>query len=144
MKSPIGEDLTNVFIVEDHNLVRRAMGQMIQRTPGLSLCGEAATAEAALAKIPACKPQLVLIDISLPGMNGIDLIRVLHEKYPSMLLLALSGHDESVYGALAIHAGARGYVMKGKREKVMEAIRHISNDHIYVSDKLRAILDGTV
>ena len=125
------QDVINVFIVEDHKIMRRVMGQMIRSTPGLNLCGEAASAEAALVQIPTCWPQLVLIDISLPDMNGIELIRILHEKYPDMLLLAVSGHDESVYGVQAIHAGARGFVMKGAVEKVREAIRHIHNGLYY-------------
>jgi YesN/AraC family two-component response regulator len=79
-------------------MVRRLTGKWIQRTPGLSLCGEAASAEAALVQIPDCQSQLVLVDVSLPGMSGIELIRILHEAYPNMLLLALSGHDERMYG----------------------------------------------
>lgn len=137
-------DVTSVFIVEDHKVVRRVIGQLIQRSPDLSLCGEAPSAEAALAQIPACQPQLVLVDISLPGMNGMELIRILHEQYPDMWTLALSAHDESIYASQAIRAGARGYVMKEKTENLLEAIRQIRRGNIYLSDKLRPILDGSV
>jgi DNA-binding NarL/FixJ family response regulator len=116
MKPHSSQDVTNVFIVEDHKIIRRVLGKLIQSTPGLNLYGEAASAEAALAQIPTCQPQLVLIDVSLPDINGIELIGILHEKYPDMLLLAVSGHDESMYGIQAINAGARGYVMKGRVE----------------------------
>jgi DNA-binding NarL/FixJ family response regulator len=143
MSQPNTLDITDVFIVEDHKMVRHVLGQLIQRAPDLNLCGEAPSAEEALVQIPDCQPQLVLVDVSLPGMNGIDLIRILHEKYPDMLLLALSGHDESVYGAMAIRAGARGYVMKGKIEEAQEAIRRVLNGDIYLSDNMRAILDGS-
>ena len=133
-------DSIRVLIVEDHELVRRALKKLIQRSSVSTWCGEAASAEAALDLIPECRPQLVLIDISLPGMNGIELIHVLHEKYPDLWLLALSAHDESVYGVRAIEAGAHGYVMKEKVDKVLEAIRQVSNGHLYVSDALRAVL----
>jgi DNA-binding NarL/FixJ family response regulator len=139
-----GEDVTSVFIVEDHKILRRVMTQLIQRTPSLRLCGTAASAEAALEQIPTCRPQLVLIDVSLPGMNGIELIRILHGKYPDLMLLAVSGHDESVYGAQAIAAGARGYVMKGEVEKIREAIRQVRNGHIYLSDTVRAVLNNSI
>ena len=138
------ENVISVFIVEDHKMVRRVMGQLIQRSPDLNLCGEAPSAEAALAQIPACQPQLVLVDISLPGMNGIELIRILHEQYPEMWTLALSAHDESIYASQALRAGARGYVMKEKTENLLEAIRQVRNGDIYLSDKLRTILDGSV
>ncbi|MCI0394247.1 MAG: response regulator transcription factor [Chloroflexi bacterium] len=132
---------TAVFIVEDHEIMRRMLAKIIQYTSGLTLCGEAASAEAALKQIPDCQPQLVLIDVSLPGMDGIELIGILSQQNPDLLLLAVSGHDENVYAADALRAGARGYVMKGKLEKLEEAIRHVCNGGIYVSDAVRAILD---
>lgn len=139
-----GQTETLVFIVEDHHLVRRMLGKLIQHNPGFTLCGEADSAEAALAQIPDCHPQLVLVDISLPGMNGIELIHILHERYPRILVLALSGHDESVYALSALEAGARGYVMKEKPHKVAEAIHHVRDGGIYVSDKVQALLDDSL
>ena len=136
------EEVIQVFIVEDHELVRRTTARFIQKTAGLALCGEAGSAEAALAQIPNCQPQLILIDVSLPGMSGIDLIQILHEKYPAVWLLALSGHDESVYGVKAIRAGAHGYIMKDRASQLLEAIHQISNGRLYVSDTLQAILDN--
>ena len=76
------EDETSIFIVEDHRLVRHMLGKLIRRNPDFTLCGRAATGEAALEQIPACQPKLVLVDVSLPGIDGIELIRILHERYP--------------------------------------------------------------
>jgi DNA-binding NarL/FixJ family response regulator len=121
------EGSIRVFIVEDHHLVRRVMGKWVGRTPGLVLCGEAASAEVALEKIPECRPRLALVDISLPGMTGIELIHILHEKYPDLWLLALSAHDKSLYGEMAVGAGAREYIMKDKVEQVQEAIGRLLN-----------------
>jgi DNA-binding NarL/FixJ family response regulator len=131
----------SVFIVEDHDLVRRMLGKLIRRNPELTLCGESPSAEEALLEIPDCQPQLVLVDVSLPGLNGIELIRILHEKYPQMWVLAISGHDESVYAKPALQAGARGYVMKGKIENVEEAIRQVRDGEIYVSEAMQTRLN---
>jgi DNA-binding NarL/FixJ family response regulator len=141
---PGNQDVTDVFIVEDHKIVRRVIGQLIRRIPDLRLCGEAASAEVAQIQISECQPQLVLIDVSLPGMNGIELIRILHEQYPSMLLLALAAHDESFDANRAIRAGARGDLMKEKAENWLEALRCVIGGELYVSDKVRAILDGSI
>lgn len=130
-----------VFIVEDHDAVRKMLGRLIQRSDGLSLCGQAESAEAALEQLPACDVQLVLVDVSLPGTDGIELIRILHERYPDLLSLAISGHDESVYAIPALRAGARGYVMKGEVLKVAEAIRHVRDGGIYASEEVREKLD---
>lgn len=135
-------ELLAVFLVEDHDVMRRMLGKMIRRAPDLALCGEAASAEVALAEILASGAQLVLVDISLPGMDGIELIRILHEQRPQLLTLAVSGHDESVYGVRALRAGARGYVLKGELLKVAEAIRQVRDGGLYASDRVRAGLDG--
>lgn len=134
-------EAVKVFIVEDHPAVRKMLGRLIRRSDGLALCGEAGSAEAALEQIPACGAQLVLVDISLPGMDGIELIRVLHDRYPHLLSLAISGHDEGVYAVPALRAGAHGYVMKGEVLKVGEAIRQVRNGEVYASDEVRAKLD---
>jgi DNA-binding NarL/FixJ family response regulator len=133
--------VTCVFIVEDHPAVRKMLRQFIRRTEGLALCAEADSAEAALEQIPASGAQLVLVDVSLPGMDGIELIRILHERYPHLLSLVLSGHDESVYAVPALRAGARGYVMKGEILNLVEAIRHVCNGGIYASHAVRAKLN---
>ena len=143
MKKPDTGNKTSVFLVEDHNLVRRVMGQLIQRDPSLTLCGTAPTAEIALALIPDLNPQLTVVDISLPGMNGIELIHLLHQKYPHMRLLALSGHDESIYGAPVMQAGGHGYVMKGKVDEIEEALHQVSRGSTYLSPQLRAILNSS-
>lgn len=133
---------TSVFIVEDHEVVRRVLSQFIERLPDFNLCGVAATAEAALVQIPDYQPQLVLVDVSLPGMSGIELIRILHEQYPAMWTLAVSAHEEGVYAGQALNAGARGYVMKGKTEQLREALRQVSSGNIYLSERMEIMLNG--
>lgn len=127
---------TRTFIVEDHTVFRQMLGKLVDHISGLTLCGAAATAEAALAQIPDCDPEFVLIDISLPDMNGIELIRILHQQYPNLSLLAISGHEEKVYAVSALKAGARGYVMKGKMEQVKRAIIGVCRGEIYASSEI--------
>lgn len=144
MMSQSNEDKTiRVFIVEDHEMVRNVLSKLINFSDGLTLCGVADSAEQALELIPASRPDLVLADVSLPGLSGIELIQILSEKYPDLWLLALSAHDESVYGVRAIEAGARGYVMKDQVNKLLKAIRLVSTGGLYVSDRLKAILDNS-
>ena len=122
-------------------MVRQMLGKLIGRTAGFSLWGEAASAEDALEKVASGAPDLVLADVSLPGMDGIELIRALHAAYPDLLMLAISGHDESMYAVSALRAGARGYVLKGKLSSVADALRQVNSGDIYASDIVRAILE---
>lgn len=131
-----------VFIVEDHELVRNLLGKLIEQTPDLALNGSAGTAEEALEQISRSLPQIVLIDVSLPGMDGIELIGIISERWPDMRTLAVSGHDEALYAKAALRAGARGYVMKGQVLQIAEAIRTVRSGEIYLSEEMRQELDG--
>lgn len=130
-----------IYIVEDHDIVRNLLVQLVERTPGVSLVGVAASAEEALEHIPARRPRLVLVDVSLPGMDGIDLIRLLHDRWPDIRTLAISGHDEALYAAATLNAGAHGYVMKGNVIQITEAIQRILEGEIYLSPQLRDLLN---
>jgi DNA-binding NarL/FixJ family response regulator len=134
-------DSVKVYIIEDHEIMRQTLSKVIARLPGFSLCGSAASAEAALEQIPTVNPQFVMVDVSLPDMDGIELIAILHKRYPDILLLSVSGHDESVYAVSAIQAGAGGYVMKGDMVKLVEAIRAVSDGGTYTSDKVGLALE---
>ena len=130
-----------VFIVEDHDMVRHMLSRWVKRASGLNLCGEAQSAEEALQHIPERHPDLLLVDISLPQANGIELIGMLQAQYPDLLILALSGHDESIYAVPALRAGAQGYLMKGDVDKLGEAIKQIRSGGIYASEAVRALLE---
>ena len=120
-------------------MVRQLLGKLIEQSPGLTLGGSAASAEEALDLFSNDhRPDLVLVDISLPGMDGIELIGIIAERWPEILSLAVSGHDESLYARAAFKAGARGYVMKGKLVSVREAIRQVADGGRYVSEELGA------
>jgi len=109
----------------------------LEAEPDIQICGQASNAEDALSIAEAEEPDLVIVDISLPGMSGLELIKHMHAIRPSILTLVVSRHDESLYAERAIRAGARGYVMKLEAGKVMmKAVRRVLNGGIYVSEEI--------
>lgn len=117
--------MKRVFVVEDHLVMRQMLATLIGRMPSLELCGEADSAEKALQEIPAASPDIILIDVSLPGMNGIELARHLRAEQPDLPILFLSGHDESVYAEQALQVGAQGYTMKGDPMAIINALQGV-------------------
>src|SRR4030081_2200140 len=95
-----------VFIVDDHPIVREGLAQMINREPDLSVCGDAEDMHAALEAIELQKSQILIVDISLNGPDGLDLLKNIRAKDPSLPVLILSMHDESIYAERALRAGA--------------------------------------
>ena len=126
-----------VFIVDDHPLVRQGLAQIIDSQENLELCGEAEDAPSAMRGIETRKPDVVIVDISLQGNNGLELIKnvkAIHENIP---ILVFSMHDESIYAQRALRAGAKAYVMKKEpSDKIVEAINRILKGEIYVSARV--------
>jgi DNA-binding NarL/FixJ family response regulator len=133
----------SILIVDDHPIMREGLAQLINNEPDLTVCGEAESAEEALSRVEATKPDLVLADITLPGKSGIELIKDLQAVRPGLEVLVLSMHDESLYAERVLRAGGRGYIMKQEGgRKLMAAIRHVLGGQVYVSENMSArILD---
>lgn len=113
-----------IFIVEDHPVIRQAYMLMLEHEAGLVVCGMAETAEEALEFLRAMPCDLVLADMSLPGMDGIELIERLLVEHPALRVLVVSGHDEAVFGERARNAGARAYLNKHDlAETLVDTIR---------------------
>ena len=126
-----------VFLVDDHPIVRQGLALFIEREPDLMVCGEAEDATSALQAIREAAPDFVILDISLNGPDGLELLKTLRVRYPNLPALVLSMHDESVYAERALRAGANGYIMKQEAaDKVITAIRHILGGDVYLSDRL--------
>jgi DNA-binding NarL/FixJ family response regulator len=126
-----------IFIVDDHPMMRQGLVQLIGAEKDLSICGEAENAERALDAINSLKPDLVLADISLPGKNGLELIKDFQAHQPGLPVLVISMHDESLYAGRVLRAGGRGYIMKQEGgKKLMQAIRQVLAGKIYVSEKM--------
>ena len=128
-----------ILIVDDHPMMREGLRTLISRERDLIVCGEAETAGQALDAVAKLKPDLVLADITLPGPNGIELIKDICALQQGMLILVISMHDESLYAERVLRAGARGYIMKQESgPTMMQAIRQVLAKRIYLSDKMSA------
>jgi len=126
-----------VLVVDDHPIVREGLAQMINREPDLAVCGEAADAQTTLQLIADLRPDILIVDISLNGPDGLDLLKEIRTKDPSLPVLILSMHDESIYAERALRAGANGYIMKQEAtDNVLGALRRILNREIYVSTRI--------
>ena len=126
-----------VLLVDDHPIVRQGLALLIDREPDLSVCGEAEGAHAAFHAIETLRPDLVVLDISLSGPDGLDVLKEIRVKTENLPVLILSMHDESIYAERAMRAGANGYIMKQEAtEKVLVALRRILAGEIYVSDRI--------
>ncbi|MFW5973190.1 MAG: response regulator [Bacteroidota bacterium] len=122
---------TNIFIVEDHPYMREILRQYLEMEDDFEICGVAETAEIALESIPLASPDLVLVDVSLPGMSGIELVTRLRAADPDVACLMLSGHGERSHVRRAAEAGARGYVLKSDTSELSAAIRRVATDKSY-------------
>lgn len=126
-----------VFVVDDHPIVRQGLSQLINREADLVVCGEAEDAHQALDGIAPTKPDIVIVDVSLVGPDGIELLKTIRSRDSKLPVLILSMHDESLYAERALRAGANGYIMKQEAtERVLIAIRQILAGEMYVSDRM--------
>ena len=124
-----------LLVVDDHPVIRKGLTKVLDLEPDLEVCGEADNAGQALAALRAGTFDLALVDISLRGVSGIDLLKDLKIHWPELPVLILSMHDEMLYAERALRAGARGYVMKQEPlAHVLTAIRRVLRGHIFVSE----------
>ena len=126
-----------IFIVEDHPNLRKLLTVALEIKEGFEPCGTAGTAEDALRRIDDVNPKIILIDLSLPGMSGAELIAQLQEAAPALRCLVFSGHGEAGYVEQAFDAGACGYVMKGDFDELHTAIEQARRGERYVSPVLQ-------
>ena len=126
-----------VFLVDDHPIVREGLGLLINGEADLMVCGESDGGTAILQTIGQLRPDIVVLDISLNGPDGIDLLKMLRITDPGLPVLILSMHDESTYAERTLRAGGNGYIMKQEAtEKVLTAIRRILRGEVYLSERL--------
>ena len=139
---PVKPAPKRIIIVDDHPLFRKGIEQLINNSDdGFVMCGEAGNAADGMDAIRKIKPDLVIVDVSLPGANGIELIKNIRTEFPKLAVLTLSMHDESLYALRAIKAGAQGYVMKEEAlENVITAIREVLAGRPYLSKAMSAKL----
>jgi DNA-binding NarL/FixJ family response regulator len=130
---------TRILIVDDHPMTRSGLVHLINHQPEMVVDGEAEDAAQALDLLASKRPDLMLIDITLPGKSGLELIKDVKAMHPDLPMLVLSMHDESLYADRVLRAGARGYITKHEGgDKLMGAIRHVLSGRIYVSESMSA------
>jgi len=136
--------MKRVLIVDDHPLVRTGFVQLISDEPDLEVCGEAADENEALEIVASTGPDLVIIDLSLAGGSGINLIERIKAHHSNVAMLVASMHDESLFAERVLTAGALGYINKQEApNNIIRAIHRVLEGKVYVSDKLtERLLDG--
>lgn len=126
--------MSTILLVDDHPLLREGLGRLIDAEHGLSVCGMAGTVQEALAMIETMNPDLVITDLTLPGRNGLELIKDLVVTRPEIPIIVLSMHDELIYAERVLRAGGRGYVMKdSSTDRLLEAIRVVLDGGVFAS-----------
>lgn len=132
-----------VFFVDDHPLVREWLASMVALEPDLEVCGQADEAAPALAAVAQSKPDLMVVDLSLPRGSGLDLIKSMRTQFPNVRLLVLSMHDEASVAERAFRAGAHGYAVKRESgPRIIDGIRTVLDGKFYASPSLTAQLAG--
>lgn len=127
-----------VFIVDDHPIVRQGLRSLLEQQPDLRVCGEADNAGDALKAVETARPDVMVVDVSLKGTDGLELTKSVRALDNDIPILIVSMHDEALYAERALRAGANGYVMKQQiSDKVVEAIRQVLRGDIYVSEDIR-------
>ncbi len=129
--------MKRIYIIDDHAIMRQSYRLLLRRHGALEICGEAASAEAALIDIENAHPDLVLIDMSLPVMDGLELLQILGKRLPHLHVLMVSGHNDSHFIDGILAQGAHGYLSKDMAPKqLLDAIEQIFAGHLYRSDTI--------
>ena len=129
--------MADLILVDDHPLMRKGLVRTIENEVDLDVVGQMSSAEEALDEIEDLEPDLAIVDISLPGMSGMELIKHLQSRMPDVKILVVSRHDETLYAERCIRAGAKGYLMKHEvGDVIVKAIRKVLNDRIFVSEEI--------
>lgn len=131
--------MTDLLVVEDHPIFVTALLRTLAQREDLNVVMVVDTAEQALEVIQGLKLDLLLVDVSLPRMDGIELVGRLNQMYPNMPCLMMSGHISNLYLSRSLAAGARGYVIKDNAKGIIEGIYQVIRGEIYVSKELRTL-----
>lgn len=130
-----------ILLVDDHPLVREWLTNLLNQQPDFQVAAESGNAPEALQLVAAIKPDIAIVDITLAGGSGLELIKSVKAAHAGVAVLVLSMHDEMLYAERALRAGAGGYIMKSEAtQKVIQAVRAVLNGEVYVSPKVASLL----
>jgi DNA-binding NarL/FixJ family response regulator len=130
--------MASILVIEDHAAFAKALVRLLSGNADWKVVQVITSGEEALEQLPALDVDLLLVDVSLPRMNGIELVRLIHERFPDKPCLMLSGHLTPFYVTRALEAGARGYVLKDDIAGVLEGVERVLKGETYVSKALRS------
>jgi DNA-binding NarL/FixJ family response regulator len=131
--------MIRILLIDDHPIMRHGLAQLLGDEDGLNICGEAGNAREGMAAIEKLKPDLVILDLTLPDKHGLELLKDIQAHYAGLRCLVLSMHDESLYAERVLRAGAKGYIMKeAAADHLVTAVRRIISGGLYLSDSLAA------
>lgn len=134
------EQKKRVVIVDDHPLFRDRLSQLINHELDMQVCGESETAEQAVQLIRRLRPDLAIVDITLKGSSGLELVKGIRALSIGIPVLVLSMHEESLYAERALRAGATGYITKNQAvDEVIAAIRRVLTGEVYLSDQMTSV-----
>lgn len=123
-----------ILLVDDHPTFRQGLRWLLSQDGGFTVCAEAENSAMALTQLRETRPDVVVLDVSLPGMNGLELIKMIRAESPRTPILVLSMHDESVYALRALKAGAKGYITKTEAmASIVAALHRVADGQLYVS-----------
>jgi DNA-binding NarL/FixJ family response regulator len=128
----------SILLVEDHKVFATALLRVLSTNKDLNVVAVAETAERALEQLPELKVDLVLADISLPKMSGIEFVQAVRDRYPGLPCAVLSGHNSAQFVRSALDAGARGYMVKENPVGILEGIQHVLNGELYISREVES------
>ncbi|TVP58148.1 MAG: DNA-binding response regulator [Halomonadaceae bacterium] len=129
--------MIKVYIADDHSIVREGMRSLIESAPDMQVVGEAPDGDVALSEMAKCQPDVFLMDMSMPGCAGLQLIEVVRRQFPDVSILVLSMHREEHYATRTIRAGAKGFITKTRpRAELLEALRQVSRGELYITVEL--------
>ena len=130
-----------ILLADDHNIMRRGLRLLLEREPGFEAVGEAADGRQAVERAEATQPDVVVLDIAMPNLSGIDAAQRIHGLFPHAAIVILSMHSDEGYVLRALKAGAKGYVLKDSVENVLiEAIQAVSEGKAFFSPEISNIL----
>ena len=129
--------MISVYIADDHSIVREGMRSLIASAPDMEVVGEAPNGDLALKEVPECLPTVFLMDMSMPGCSGLELIEKVRRRAPDTRLLVLSMHREELYATRTIRAGAKGFITKTRPPgEILDALRRVAAGHVYITPEL--------
>lgn len=133
----------SVLIVDDHPLLRQGLSTLLELEGGITVVGQASNGPEALRLAEQLRPQVILLDINMPGMNGVEVAKILREKQPEIGILVLTIHDNESYVKEMIRSGAKGYLLKdAEPRQVVQAIKQVAaGESVYPTELMERVMD---